>query len=91
MPRFEFLQNTLKAIEGPREKTYGDPLKNHTRIAEAWSNILGIDVSIHQVYACLVAMKLSRLTNSPDHLDSWMDIAAYSALAGELCKDDDEA
>lgn len=87
MNRFNFLQAALKTIEGPRNEVYGSAEENHQRIAAAWSNILKTEVTIPQVYACMIAVKLSRLTNSPDHLDSWLDIAAYAALAGETVPD----
>ena len=86
MTRTEFLRQTLEAIDGPRAAVYGDPAENHRRIADSWKNILGTDVSVAQVYACMIAVKLSRLTNSPHHLDSWLDIAAYAALAAETCE-----
>ena len=88
MTRSEFLQQTLDALDGPRSVTYGDPLTNHTRIAELWSTILSTPVSGSQVYACMVAVKLSRLVQSPQHLDSWMDIAGYVALAAEACDEE---
>ena len=88
MTRSEFLQQTLAALDGPRSDTYGDPLINHTRIAELWSTILSTPISVSQVYACMVAVKLSRLVQSPQHLDSLMDIAGYVALAAETCDEE---
>ena len=88
MTRSEFLQQTLDALDGPRADTYGDPLTNHTRIAELWSTVLSPPISVSQVYACMVAVKLSRLVQSPQHLDSWMDIAGYVALAAEACDEE---
>jgi len=35
------------------------------------------------VYACMIAVKLSRLIETPDHEDSWIDICGYAALGGE--------
>lgn len=87
MNRSNFLRAALKTIEGPREEIYGSAEENHQRIAAAWSNILTTEVTVPQVYACMIAVKLSRLTHSPDHLDSWLDIAAYAALAGETVPD----
>ena len=58
MNRFNFLQAALKTIEGPRDEVYGSAEENHQRIAAAWSNILKTEVTIPQVYACMIAVKL---------------------------------
>ena len=66
-----------------RAKDYGDAYLNHKRIAELWSPILDKDITVEQVYACMIAVKLSRLIETPDHEDSWIDICGYAALGGE--------
>ena len=33
---------------------------------------------------CLTALKLARLIVSPTHTDSWVDIAGYASLGGEI-------
>jgi hypothetical protein len=35
---------------------------------------------VHVIYLSKIAMKLSRLAVSPDHIDSWTDIAGYARL-----------
>lgn len=35
---------------------------------------------IHEQFFIDIATKLSRLAVSPDHLDSWLDMAGYSTL-----------
>jgi hypothetical protein len=35
---------------------------------------------IHATYISKIVMKLSRLAVSPDHIDSWTDIAGYARL-----------
>ena len=35
---------------------------------------------IHATYITKILMKLSRLAVSPDHVDSWTDIAGYARL-----------
>jgi hypothetical protein len=32
----------------------------------------------------MIAVKLARLKTSPDHIDSWVDLAGYAAIGGEL-------
>tara|TARA_R110002051_G_scaffold16439_2_gene49643 strand:- start:1031 stop:1276 length:246 start_codon:yes stop_codon:yes gene_type:complete len=76
-----FLLEAQELIEGERAGTYGDSGKNHARIAAMWSALLEQEITAHQVYLCLIAVKMSRLMASPQHRDSWLDIAGYAALA----------
>jgi len=48
-----------------------------------WSVLLNTEVTAHQVYQCMVAVKLARLMVTPRHEDSWVDICGYGALGGE--------
>ena len=83
MKREEILNKAEGLVNGPRAKAYGDAHDNHERIAKIWSVLLGKEVSVSQVYQCMVAVKLARLTVTPDHEDSWVDICGYGALGGE--------
>ena len=83
MKREQILDKAKTLISGERVKDYGDAYLNHKRIAELWSPILDKDITVEQVYACMIAVKLSRLIETPDHEDSWIDICGYAALGGE--------
>ena len=83
MKRAEILNKAESMINGPRAKDYGDEYENHQRIAKMWSVILEKEVTVAQVYQCMVAVKLCRLIETPDHEDSWLDICGYGALGGE--------
>ena len=83
MKRDQILDKAKILISGERAKDYGDAYLNHKRIAELWSPILNKDITVEQVYACMIAVKLSRLIETPDHEDSWIDICGYAALGGE--------
>jgi hypothetical protein len=63
-----------------RGERYGDPAVNLTRTAKLWSAILGGDVSAQQVALCMVAVKLSRLSHTPDDADSIADLAGYAEI-----------
>ena len=84
----EILNKAKVLISGERAIDYGDAYVNHKRIAELWTTILGKNITVEQVYACMIAVKLSRIIETPDHEDSWIDICGYAALGGE---DDYEA
>jgi hypothetical protein len=75
-------------IDGDRARDYGDAFEMHARIARGWTEILGIDVKAHEVALCMAWLKLSRLVESPGHMDSYVDAAAYMALAAEIQKRD---
>lgn len=84
MKRDKLLDEAKNLVNGPRAVDYGDAYENHERVAQLWSTILGQDVSVSQVYQCLMALKLARLIVSPTHTDSWVDIAGYASLGGEI-------
>lgn len=82
--RESILLTANELTHGPRDGVYGTPQKNHERIAAMWSVILGIEVQPYQAALCMAALKIARLVASPDHVDSYVDGAAYMAIAGEL-------
>jgi hypothetical protein len=83
MNRKDILAKAEKMINGPRAKDYGDAHENHQRIAMLWSVLLNKEITVAQVYQCMIAVKLSRLIETPEHEDSWLDICGYGALGGE--------
>ena len=83
-----FLDEAEKLINGPRAKEYGDASLNHQRIADMWSVIFGIKVTVSMVYLAMIALKMSRIMNTPDHEDSWVDICGYGALGAEENNDE---
>lgn len=38
---------------------------------------------IDQVNLCTL-LKIARLANNPEHMDSWVDLAGYAACGGEI-------
>lgn len=81
--RSMILREAEALINGERQKTYGPPQKNFSRIATGWQVILGAPVTPEQVALCMSWLKIARLTEGP-HRDGYIDGAAYLALAGEL-------
>ena len=84
MNRGEILEEAHRLTHGERDKNYGTPFENHLRIAKMWSVILEKEITPSQVALCMAAVKIARLIESPDHLDSFVDGAAYLAISGEL-------
>lgn len=84
MTRNDILQEADRLINGDRAVAYGDAQISFEDIAILWSTILRRHVSSTDVARCMIALKLVRLNNSPAKSDSWIDIAGYAALGGEI-------
>lgn len=84
MKREEILKTAIGLINGDRAEDYGDAYENHKRIAELWSVVFGIKVTVYQVVLCLILLKIARLIYSPTKKDSWIDVAGYSGIGGEI-------
>lgn len=88
--RSECLAEAMDLINGDRNRDYGEPIDNFERVAHGWSIILNRIVMPHEVALCMAWLKIARLTESPDHADSYIDAAAYMALGWELVNKQDE-
>lgn len=86
MNRGKILDEAKRLTQSDRQSAYGDPLTNHQRIADLWSVYLGNKVTPSQVALCLCLVKIARLMETENHLDSFIDLAAYAAIAGEVSK-----
>jgi hypothetical protein len=84
MERGEILDEAKRLTHGDRNKNYGKPLTNHTRIAGLWSIFLETEITPAQAAMCLALVKVARLIETPDHQDSPIDLAAYAAIYGEI-------
>jgi len=93
MKRVEILEKANEMIGGDRAEDYGSVKENFKCTADLWQvyiyelNRIRDDGGLilpHDVAILNILQKVSRLVNSPDHLDSWMDIAGYAALGGEI-------
>jgi hypothetical protein len=82
----DMLSETLQVIRN-RGANYGPIKPNHERIAALWSTLLEHPVTPVQVAMCMVGVKLARLMETPDHVDSAVDIAGYAACIRE-CQGD---
>lgn len=85
--RAKVLSEAEQLINGDRAQAYGDPETNFGRLAQLWAPILGAEITPTQVALCLTQLKISRLINTPDHRDSYIDAAGYIALGAELAKE----
>ena len=73
-----------------RGAIYGHPWINHKRIADLWGAYLGFPIQPDQVAICMALVKVSRLSETwgTKAEDSYKDLAAYVAIAGQLSTTD---
>jgi hypothetical protein len=83
MNRGEILQEAARLTAKDRQKIYGDPRTNHCRIADLWTVYLEHQITPQQVAICMALVKIARLMET-ETADSFIDLAAYAAIAGEI-------
>ena len=94
MKRNELLNKAETLITGDRAKDYGDAYENHGRIADGWNIIMNGALKSHgfltpsHVTLMMDWVKTSRLIETIDHEDSWVDKAGYTALGAEFIERD---
>lgn len=84
MKREVVLDTAKRLVNNDRVKHYGSPKENFTRIANMWSEIFKTKITPAQVALCMAIVKVTRLIQTPDHEDSWIDLAGYAACGGEV-------
>jgi hypothetical protein len=80
MTKTEDLFNEVIITIQQRGSVYGHPYYNHQRIAGLWSAYLDHPITAHQAALCMALVKVSRLTETPDHYDSIKDFIAYGSI-----------
>lgn len=88
---YKLLTDAADVINGERAGDYGPAIRNFEKIADLWTALRpetpeGFKVTFEpsDVATMLMCVKLARLQNTPDHEDSWKDIAGYAALGHEV-------
>ena len=89
MKAYEILQTGSLVIED-RQREYGTPRDNMRRTAMLLSAYLEIPIDDYQASVILALVKIARTVEDHSKLDTWIDLAAYSAIAGELAVTEDE-
>jgi hypothetical protein len=76
-------------VHGERQKHYGRPFDDYSRVAKIWEVILGCPVTPKQAALCMVGIKISREINAPK-LDNLVDMAGYAEVANMIQQAVDE-
>lgn len=83
------LDEAKRLINADRNKEYGEPVENFRDIAEMMTVLIrpilkeGARVRVEHVAMMMMAVKLSRMTTSPNKLDTWVDICGYAGTGYE--------
>ena len=80
----EILEEATKLASGQRQVDYGDKTENHKNIAKLWSAYLDYTVTPHDVAILMCLLKIARTKLGAISKDTYMDMSAYSAIAGEI-------
>lgn len=90
--RAKVLDEAKRAICGDRNNTYGPPTQDFSRTAMMASSVgfsfNGEALEAHHVAIFMVLLKTSRLAWSPEHQDSWIDIAGYAGCGAECVEEE---
>ncbi len=79
----DILKEAEKLVGGDRQEDYGDKLTNHENIANFWTAYLNFNVTPQDVAIYMALVKIARLKHAHKK-DSYVDLAAYAAIAGEI-------
>lgn len=97
--RAQLLKDALGIVTGDRAAVYGGPEDNFKRISKLQDVYLQLVADVRYPYFELtpedvailnILQKIGRLVQSPDHRDSWLDIAGYAACGYSCTLVDDD-
>ena len=80
----EFLSEASRLSGTDRQKDYGDKTNNHNNIARLWSAYLDIKIEAHDVALMMALLKMARTKLGAVSKDTYIDMSAYSSIAGEI-------
>ena len=86
----DLLKEATKLVGGQRQKDYGDKVDNHKNIATLWTAYLDSRVTAHDVAIMMCLLKIARTKLGEPTNDTYIDMAAYGAIAGEIKQRDKE-
>ena len=90
--RKRVLREAEKCVCGQRENEYGVPEDSFQKIGTFWTAYLNYTVKIdaEDVAAMMALLKIARISENPQHMDSWVDGCGYFACGGEIAGEDAE-
>lgn len=91
MKAAEFATRAAELVDGDRAEAYGDCVKTHQAIADAWTNTLRLagmapqkPLDAHVVAWLMADLKRVRAFVGPYREDTYTDACGYASIAGEI-------
>lgn len=86
MNRSDILRTAEQYITKDRAATHGDAEDSFSTIAHYWNVYLKDKphISAFDVAMMMALFKVARMQSNGKHLDNYVDLAGYCAIAGEL-------
>jgi len=90
--RSEILRLADSLVSNDRRRVYGPAKSNHEDIAKGWNIILERRGELDAATVCLmmVWLKVCRAAKTPTHIDSYIDMCGYAAIAAEIVSEGDD-
>ena len=84
--RQRVLREAERCVCGQREQDYGTPEDSFQKIGTFWTAYLNYAVKIdaEDVAAMMALLKIARISENPQHMDSWVDGCGYFSCGGEI-------
>ena len=73
-----------------RGQSYGHPADNMQHTAMLLSAYLQTPIHDYQVAGIMVLVKLARTNQTAQQIDTWVDMASYAAIAGQLATEEND-
>lgn len=98
MTRQQILEAAAQCVLKDRQNTHGSPENSFSTIAAFWQiylDSIGVFKSLQpeggsrylepaDVAVMMALLKIARIAQNPQHVDSWTDLVGYGACGGEL-------
>lgn len=85
MKRAEILEAARVCVCGEREQDYGTPEDSFSLIGKLWTAYTGVPFTPKDVAVMMALLKVARI-KAGNKADSFVDLAGYAALAGEIAE-----
>ena len=90
MNRDDILYEAMQCITVDRAATHGDAKDSFSEIAKLWDwwlqnrTIPEAELLPEDVSMMMALFKIGRIAGNPTHYDNYVDLAGYTAIAGEI-------
>ena len=83
---YKYKAEQIADLLDQKGEDYNNPDDFFIQLANAWSGLLGIELTPSQCCAMMIVFKSCRMINNPGHKDTADDLVGYSLIMTELVK-----